>query len=415
MFALYTLDGITYSSLYFGDPPPPTMSNEELMRWILEDYDLRRDFVWDVTDLDTIRLVCLEVVIDPAAPEEKLLAAIQTFGQVGWAMETEAIQAHLNDASPAVRRATVRTLGQTADRSSIPLIEPLLNDPDRAMRRLALVALGKFADTSVLGAIDAAVAREPEVARRAENAKRRIEATLAEDTDAVVAALIETDEYEDLMAGFPSVRKSLQKYVEEKKGSVRARSRAAHLLSLARTIAAAPYFRLRLLPGNDERDVRLECIRGLGRTRFKSAVPQLIQELQSPDDGIRQAAVLALGEIGNWHAIQPLLDLWPASEAGLRADIRTALRQICQGAGHLVLRQLAGVEGGTSAAARVLVIDDSLEMHRLPGGPEEMLVDATESASEEVRRDAALVLSVFGTTGKDLGLRVLRSLGLLLP
>jgi HEAT repeat protein len=415
MFDLLTLAGVTYSSLDFGDPLPPEMSNEERMRWILEDYDARRDFVWDVTDLDTIRRICLEAITDPAAPEEKVLGALQTFGQVGWALETKAIQDRLNDPSAAVRRAAVRALGQTADPSSIPLIEPLLDDPDRLMRRVALVALGKFADTSVLGAIDRAVAREPEVARRAENARRRIEATRAEDTDAVVAALIETDEYEDLMAGFASLRKSLQSYIADKKGPVRARSRAARLLSLGRAIGAAPFFRLRLLPGNDEREVRLECIRGLGRTRFKSAVPQLIDELQSPDEEIRQAAVVALGEIGNWHAIQPLLDLWPASGVVLRALILTSLRQICRGSGRPVLRQLVGVEGGTSPMARVLLIDNQLEMQRFPGGPEGILADAAETGNEERRRDAALVLSVFGTTAKELGLRVLSSLGPLLP
>jgi len=304
------------------------------------------------------------------------------------------IQAHIHHSSAQVRRAVIRSLGQTADASSIPLIEPFLSDPDRAFRREAIIALGKFGDPAVLPRIESAAGGDAELLRLVDEAHRRIDAIRKGTPEALVDALIETAEYEDLMANFIAVREVLQKMVADRLGSDLAREHATRLLSLRRTRTASPFFRLRLLPGNDVREVRLECIRGLGRTRFRSAVPQLIAELDSPDPEIQEAAVIALGEIGHPAAFQPLINLWPRGNHALLSYIRTALRRICPSPGESVLAQLLGA-GSQPEGFDLYCIDDEFEL--TAGLPRETLHAELESADKGARRDATLLLAVFGS------------------
>jgi len=394
MIAFLSLWGTTFGSLTFGAPEAPEMSAEERVRWILADYPTRRDALWDITDLDAILRVIRGELTAGGAPAGRVLPAAQMLGQIGWPLEVPALQAHIHHPDPAVRRAVIRSLGQTGEPSSIPLIVPFLADSDRTLRREAIIALGKFGEPGLIPQIRAAAGADPELVRLVEQARRRIEATREASPQTLVDALIETDEYEDLMAQYPAVRGVLEKMVADRRGSDRGRQHATRLLSLRRQRTAGPFFRLRLLPGNDVRDVRLEAIRGLGRTRYRSSVPQLISEAETTEDAeLREAAVIALGEIGLAAAFDPLINLWRRSGLDLRVHLQQALRRICSSPGQTALMQLLGQRVRPSDS-RVYVVDDNLEL--TSDVPRDTLYSLFESPNRVARRDAVLLLAVFG-------------------
>jgi HEAT repeats len=72
----------------------------------------------------------------------------------------------------------------------------------------------------------------------------------------------------------------------------------------------------------DDRNARIAAIDAAGRFFGDDrAVPSLIKALSAPDDGVRDAAVMALGNIGDGRAVKPLKALKAAGKSVAGVDI----------------------------------------------------------------------------------------------
>ena len=239
---------------------------------------------------------------------------------------------HIRDRDIQVRLAAIRSLGQMAKFVSIPLIEPYLESSGRRERREAIIALGKFAKPELIPRIEAVAGSDPELVKLVSEAKARIAATLeglkTENYRALVDALIETDEYEDLLAYILVVWRPLQETFVDNARSPRSRERAARLLGAARVRKAGPHMRKILADPNQPLAFRLRAAYGIGMTRTRSGIHQLTELLSSSDRGFRAIAILALARLGDHRAMQPLLAQWDADGGSFRRELRLALWRV---------------------------------------------------------------------------------------
>ena len=104
---------------------------------------------------------------------------------------------------------------------------------------------------------------------------------------------------------------------------------AIRTLGKLKAAEAASYL-LDLAAGSD---YQLEATKALGDIGYKPAVPVLVKELKTSQDGeIRKAALLALGAIGSTDSLDAILELLkPANRAGLPKDLVQAEAQALAG------------------------------------------------------------------------------------
>ena len=89
-----------------------------------------------------------------------------------------------------------------------------------------------------------------------------------------------------------------------------ARKSAAHALAYNATQAAGLVLRLKARVGDKDPEVTSECLSALLKFDPQGELPFVAQFLESPDEAIREAAVLALGESRRPEAFPVLKDFW---------------------------------------------------------------------------------------------------------
>lgn len=103
---------------------------------------------------------------------------------------------------------------------------------------------------------------------------------------------------------------------------VMARSAAARALGVAPDASAAePLLRLRVAVGDEEPEVIGECLRSLLQLAPRSALPFVVRRLDDADDGVAEAAALALGESRLDDALEPLRAQVERSVLGRRRGV----------------------------------------------------------------------------------------------
>jgi len=172
---------------------------------------------------------------------------------------------------------------------------------------------------------------------------------------------------------------------------------------------------------NDDNDIRRTAVIALGNLRDAVAVEPLIRMLQDGDWGIRYRAAMALGEIGDVRAVEPLVEALKDEDAEVRMHALKALRRIGDPraveslAGMLkekdkAVRLEAVVALGETSDARVvnpliqMLKDEEIEIRRAAkealrriGGPSiKSLVKALKDKDGFVRMSAADLLEGLG-------------------
>ena len=392
LLALICLTNGECVHLEFGRPLDPPLSRPERMRRILADYFHYRDDLWTLGS-DAIRTESRRALESGAGQFSEVIPAAKALGSLGRPFEVKLVQGLLRNPSAEVQLAAIQSLGQTGDPTSIPLIRPFLSRPDRTFRREAIVAFGKFADPSLLSEMEAAAGRDREYLQLVENGRRRIAAIQAQDPRALIRALIETDEYEDLMASFIDVRDPLGELLMDRRNSPLSRSRALRLLGLAAARKPAPLMTSILQNPDEPLEVRVQAAFALGRCRFRPSVKPLLAALELGDRTMEVTAIVALGEIGQSIALEPLLDKWDVRDGALREHLRLAARRVCPLNGSQILKEILD-RNGSADGARIYFIDENLALFR---GYNDSLVGAElRSRQMEARYDAVLMLSLFG-------------------
>jgi HEAT repeat protein len=398
VLALIVFAGGELAALGFGSPPERELTPEEHVREILANYAARRDELFDIAPAPAAKIVA-RILKESDGTAATVLTPIRALGFLGWPQVFEAVVPYVRHPDHAVRLAAIRSLGQLTKFDAIPLIEPFLDSTDREERREAIIALGKFGKSEEIPKIDHAASGDPELEKLAREAAERIKATVqalrTKRFDPVVDAVIDTAEFEDLAALIFVTKFRLLEIVEDRTRAAATRERAVRVLAIARVLRAGLPMRDILADRDNPLDLRLQAIYGVGVTRTKSAVPQLIELLDDADPRIRELSIVALGRIGDTRALEPLLARWAAADPDTRQQLRLAFYRLRSRTGfEPLLEPLRTYQ--PRAVENVYFISDSLDLSR--GYDRAIIAPSLKSPANEERRDALLLLATFGTT-----------------
>lgn len=382
-------------SLEFGAPLDPKMTPEELIDWVLEDYDNRRDYIWSIEMPAAVTILSEKA---PAADGDKqrLLGAVRALGWIGKPRGNDVVEPLLDGQDDGVKLAAVRAVGQMGVFATVPKIQRFLGHPERPFRKEAIIALGKYARTEAAQGVDGAAGADPELMRLASEAKRRAAATEGlfahrVGMPRVVEVILETDEYEDLAGLMGFVWEVLRDIAADHARDAKLRIRAVRLLGLGR-IAKARNMVRKMLIDPEPRGLKLAAVTALGRMKAISAIGPLSEILNDNDRELKMAAIVSLGQIGFPTALEPLLRRWDDEGGGLRADLRLAARRVCP-LGAVNLADLIK-SNAAPPRAEVRVIDDHLGLGR--GFQDGQIGSMLAHSDARARRDALLLFALFG-------------------
>ena len=98
----------------------------------------------------------LEIIADPAAPNEFVAAALRSLGHTALRGPVDAIRAIAADGERlvSVRVAAVEALGWIADPAGLAVLIPLLRSPERAIRRQVIRSLGRIRAPRSIAALE---------------------------------------------------------------------------------------------------------------------------------------------------------------------------------------------------------------------------------------------------------------------
>ncbi len=226
-------------------------------------------------------------------------AAIEALGRLGDVRIVDSIAKHLlKDSSWDVRKLSVEALGRIKDDRATQLLWQALKDADHDVRQTAATALGQIPDSRSIGPLVLTLKDENSSVRQAGK-----------------AALRQIDRQWEISAGAQSVIAELEASVNDKEYWV-AQSAADTLAKIndmrqrvKETALAADPAKQRLdlalvilvdTLKDMDRDFRQAAVEALGRIGDFNGVAPLISALDDPDEGVGRAAALALNHL-NWE------------------------------------------------------------------------------------------------------------------
>ncbi|MBZ5617533.1 MAG: HEAT repeat domain-containing protein [Acidobacteriia bacterium] len=391
MLVIIALTAGQLACLDFGVPLEPR-SFEGRLTAILSDWDQRRDDLWEipVSDSKPILRRWLREAGDDASRLIRLMSAL---GWLAASEEPDLIRKRLSHPDEAVRLAAIRALGQTQDPDNAPGVEPFLDSKDARFRAAAIAALAKLWPRSNYPRLQAAAGSDPNLQRLAEQARRHMMAMATLNPAQIANEAIETGEYEDLVPWISEVREPLKEMLKSGERSAVVRGRAARILGLRHQEEVSWTLRTILGNADEPMELRVEAAYALGRIRIRSSVDALIELLDSVDPRMQEAAVFALGKIGEPRALRPLLAKWNVRGGALRNQIRLAAGRLCSSDGQELLTGLLRADADLTSEG-IWFLEDRLELHE--SYQERFIEPLAASPSPQARRDALLLRVFFG-------------------
>ena len=382
-------------ALEFGVPIDPPRTAEEVLRWVLDNYDDRRDHIWEVELPEAITILSA-LVREFTADPPRLRAAALALGWLGKPRGNEVVEPLLDYPADDVKLAAIRSCGQMGVFATIPRIRGFLDSPDPRFRREAIIALGKYAKPEAIEDMERAAAGDPELLRLASEAKRRTvvsAAVLAHRVAMSRAAemVLATDEYEDILAFIGFVWEYLAEIAADPAGDVVLRTRAVRLLGLGR-IGKARNIARKIIVEAGDRDLKLAAVIAVGRMKGISSIGPLSEILDGVDYEMKLASINSLRLIGFPTALDKLLSHWDDRGGAFRVELRLAVRRCCP-LGAYDLAAVMGT-GGLGPYAEIHVIDDELHLFRRFNP--DLTTALLEHPDSTARRDAILLFGLFG-------------------
>ena len=320
--------------------------------------------------------------------------AAETLGELREARAIDPLVLTLKDKNPNVRRAAEEALARIGS-SAVPPLVTLFKSADADLRQAAVQVLVRMGQVSVpsLGhalhdpdsVVRDTAAKVLSKINGDESLAQLLAALKAGDAgakDAAAAALVKL--------GARAVR-PLVEILRENKPRVR-ETVAAALVRLGER-AVGP-----LIAALKERETREAVIETLTKIEpkwattdaAKSAIPKLIEELQSDDENARRSAANALGQIGEASALEPLLKLLEDPSDALKEVAATNLGRLGDPRALTALvRVLTTSKPKVRAAA-------AASLTQIGSALAEPLVIALKSRDTPVREAAAGVLVQVG-------------------
>jgi HEAT repeat protein len=217
--------------------------------------------------------------------------AIESLGRMGEPRIVEYIAASLiHDTSWDVRKLSVEALGRIKDEAATQLLWVALKDPDHDVRQTAATSLGQIPDPKSIGPLVLALKDENSAVRQAAKGSLR-----------------QIDRQWEISPGAQSAIPELEAAINDREYWV--------AQSAADTLAKI----------NDMRQRMLETtfFTNPAKDKHRQALTVLVDSLRDFDRDFRQAAVEALGRIGDVNAVAPLVsalddqDEWVGRAAAL--------------------------------------------------------------------------------------------------
>jgi len=391
VFVIIAVTAGQLACLDFGVPLEPR-SWEGRLTAILSDWDRRRDDLWEIPVSDS-KPILRRWLREAGNDDPRLIPLMSALGWLAASEDPDLFRKRLSHPSEAVRLVAIRALGQTQDPDNAPSVEPFLDSKDARFRAAAISSLAKLWTRSGYPRLQAAAGNDPNLQRLAEQARRHIFAMATLNPAQIVDEAIETQEYEDLVPWISEVREPLKDLLKSRDRSAVARARAARILGLRHQEEVS--WTLRTILGNTEEpiELRVEVAYALGRIRIRSAVDALIELLDSANPRMQEAAVFALGKIGEPRALRPLLAKWAVRGGALREDIRLAANRLCAANGAELLTGLLRANSDLTNEG-IWFFEDRLEVHE--SYQERSIEPLAASSSPQARRDALLLRVFFG-------------------
>jgi hypothetical protein len=397
LLAIISFAGGDVTALEFGNPLEADQTPEEHVRAILDDYPARRGELLEVGFSPGVKIL-IEILNSSGEAPAAILPPIRALGFMGRPQGSDPVARHIGHPDHEVRLAVIRSLGQMGKFSAMPLVERFANSPDRAEKREAIIAMGKFATPALLIKMKAAAGSDPDLQKLVDEGHARIEATLkgieTEEYTAFVNALIDTDEYEDIVALILYTWKPLQMILEDEHRSPKTRERALQLLAMARVRRAGEGMRRIAVNAAMPLSFRRRAVQGIGLTRARSALHELAGFLDGEDLQMVEFSIRSLGQLGDPSALEPLTEHWDGVPAELKPELRLAISRVAKTAAVTsLLAPLRIYQPRT--VEKVQLIDDADVI--ATGYQPSMLAAYFVSASSEARRDALLLAATLAT------------------
>jgi HEAT repeat protein len=394
VLAIVNLTTGTLSRFDFGDPLEPPRDPEAHLRWVLADYDARRDEQWTISPPEG-EPVLVKIARSWGQSPGELLPLIRAFAFYAMPDYGPNVVGPLTQSPDgAVKRAAIRALGAMGAHDSLAYLWPFLESPDAALRREAVIAIGKFGLPEVIPYLDAAVAADPSLTPLVEQGRRRTEAVVSENIDQLVDLVIATEDYEELGVLMPFIYQSVTAVLVDPARPEVQRLRAARLIGLARVRKVARVLLLLLRDPATSLPFRIQLVSALGRMRDRGAVAPLLGLLGSPDPELQDAVITALGQIGDRRAFGPLLNRFADRGGAVRERARLAASRLAAPLGIDAFEDWSLGRLNLDGYA-VYFFDDALGL--APALDRAFIDRALADPRPEARREAALLLALFGT------------------
>jgi HEAT repeat protein len=399
-FAILNLPGRRLYRLGLGAPPEIPLASEPHLRWVLDRYGERRDQQWRVpTDEGGILLMKMyyEECADPAA-SPLLTPILWAFGFYGPAVVSARHLARERMADPSAERqaAAIWALGSFGVAESAEAVWPFLGVEPPFLRRAAVIALAKLADAEGFAVLDGHARGDLELEEIVAVGRARRAALDRKDLPGLIRASLAHEVFSDDLTGMLSfiVRELADLFLADDLTAIE-RRRAARIFGLGRLSpkrASRAARDIALEPAQPV-ELRVECIRMLGRVRAGSAAPALIELLEDPRPAVVDAAVTALGELGDSRAIGALLNHYDDREGAVRAQIALAVWRLAQPFDEGIWRAFIAGETDLAPDIAYFLLEDGLTTAL----PREVVLPSLADPRVEVRREAALLLGAVGT------------------
>jgi len=283
----------------------------------------------------------------PAADGEFKVGLINALGRRGSVVSTPILRRALTDKDEAVRIAAAEALGRIADPESEPLLSKLLASASGRERRAAQDACLRLAETLLAaGRADRAGAMYRHLYREAQTDQAKC---------AALGGLAKVDKERAV----PMLLKAMSSG-ESKLAGVAASALAAVPGEKATKMIAAAV-------GRSRPEVRLRLIGTLGNRRDAAALPVLFAVVERDRDAkVREAALLAMGQIGSPAAVPMLAKAAGDADEPVRMAAATALARL---PGRSATRAIIAALGPAPANVRpvlVRVLGYRRDAHAIP-------------------------------------------------
>lgn len=353
-------DGGDLLHFTFGESfDPRDMPVERRIGWALEDFEVRRMEIANPPLSQTIAE--LQRSVARTSDTKSAVAIIRALGFLRAVNSAVSLYPFLDHAEMEVTAEAILALGRIGSLASFHRLERFLDSSEPSIKRAAIVSLSKQLDRAAFQRLDSAAASSAELRAIVRKGKRRVDAFEAKDMTALVAATLDSEEWEDLWPAMRDCGPETLEILVDTARPIEVRRRALGLVAISGYREARGYVEhvLRNVP-----ELRDPAVVAAGRVRATNCVELLAELLANADPDLARDVARALGEIRSSDALPALLSQWSAHGGSLRQELLLALQRLGRVSGRHHLESSLRAGEAWQQPWTLTAIDDGMQLHR---------------------------------------------------